>query len=782
MRVFETHRRRGNYVLLGLILACVLGYAWLQWPADEPPGVPHGPTVRLAPESAERDARTGPPSAVGALPGSDGVAERTRSDGAAAEPGAPSSEMLVRVVDARSNPIAGARVRARDPLGGTDRDRVAELGSTDVAGQLRIARAELIEAYGSVLLEALSPADGAVRTFVRADARDVRLVLLPYGRADLRVVDESGAPVEGARIAAAERERLNGADALTSEHEWITDGAGIAELRGLAVGRLECIAAAPGFAARVADVDIHAALEAPQTIVLRPGSGLNVRVVEPSGAPVEGAWVRADETSGLLGIPADSARSGADGIARLQSLDARAERLQLHATAPLHVSAGLVLEPGWVAAGEIEIVLAPACAVLVRARDPHGRSIPLRAQAYVEGDGSPWRETPALANGHGEAGAEVSLDGLPHGVALGVRVRAGAFCVGWFGGLVLTPGEQRRLELRLPELAALDIALRESDGAPTSAAVLLRGEFALSGLEPNADRVARDVIEVPSSGRARAWLPRGTYAVDVRAAGTGIQQSLLLDRDRTLELAIAPPARIEGRVVDENGAPHAERWVGWVAESRSSWALCDESGAFRFELPHEDPSGLRWLACTREGLVVELGAPRAVSGATVELVLDVVPRRGSLVDVESGRRISGWVRIEPTAGGSYDAPPLSRGEIEVGADGTFAFELPRGSWRAVGVRAGYQSYATAISRDDDSSMQIGLFLGRRCTVPPPVGISGRATVTVRSERGGGLVWEDSRDVDVGSELIELPFALPSGAVDCTWVGVDARVQHRIEVR
>jgi len=135
-----------------------------------------------------------------------------------------------------------------------------------------------------------------------SDSSDPAVVRLRQGaRVDVEVVSAlDGSPVADAMVT------LLGASRLSE----MTDGSGSARLRGAAPGFVALKVSASGFATQTVMMRIpeSAADATRQRVELEPGVIIAGKVVDPSGAPVEGATVRAVAVGNLMGSTVGGSR------------------------------------------------------------------------------------------------------------------------------------------------------------------------------------------------------------------------------------------------------------------------------------------------------------------------------------------------------------------------------------------------------------------------------------------------------------------------------------------
>ncbi len=220
------------------------------------------------------------------------------------------------VTDSQGAPVEGAEVSARPageiveivmPLvpGPISRDAA----STDAAGRFRIPDLYRGRRYEVV---ARHPRLGSAKApdVEAPDARPIRLRLIPPPSLPGRVVDRAGAPVAGASVIL--RRWLVTVQGLEipdlSPKKTATDAQGRFVVTGLEPGEHVLDISAPGYTRHYQHgVEIpETGASAPVEVELQPGTFLEGRVLDESGAPMRGAGVEVDsdlqEQASFLGL------------------------------------------------------------------------------------------------------------------------------------------------------------------------------------------------------------------------------------------------------------------------------------------------------------------------------------------------------------------------------------------------------------------------------------------------------------------------------------------------
>ncbi|HEU4535879.1 MAG TPA: carboxypeptidase-like regulatory domain-containing protein, partial [Polyangiaceae bacterium] len=274
--------------------------------------------------------------------------------------------LAVEVVDEGGKPVAGASVRAflvRDEAA-----YEAGQGATDGAGRARLAGLARGELW--VLAEAAGRQRASSRVVSLGDERSARLTLRPAATLVVRVSDDRGKPLPGARAS------VRGGDPLPFGALAGADGVATLSRLGPAPWSVEVTLAGYESVKRSSVVPGGG----PLAIELRPLGQLSVAVRAPDGSPAAAAavWVTG---SGLW--PPRRVEADAEGRATVAGLTAGA--YDLMAQRGDDVSPTLVAEP--LGRGElkaVELRLAPGRRLSVRAVDGPGEgAAPVRGAAVV---------------------------------------------------------------------------------------------------------------------------------------------------------------------------------------------------------------------------------------------------------------------------------------------------------------------------------------------------------------------------------------------------------------
>lgn len=422
------------------------------------------------------------------------------------------------------------------------------------------------------------------------------------------------------------------------------------------------------------------------TIELAPGSVLT-GVVRCQGEPVVGADVRI----ALRGENAELAVGSTDGSGAFRFVNLPAAEVLVQVASARFAEKWSNVQIAAGSAQHVEIEMEPGTAL-------RGRVVDAATGAPIAGAlvSDSWTMKRAVRTG---ADGRFELDGLRRRSYLLCHVRADGYVTA--SEDVATKLDQD-LEVRLGRGGEVRGRVVGADGTPLPSAYVA---------------VCANFMKVPGIGEAD-WIPArldgdGAFVITglrsdlhywlmARAPGRGMRTyalpRLLADGERGElgDVVLSASAVVEGRVVDDRGAPlvgvsvtangrnaDAFRWtggdakVGDVSQFEGRSAKTDGSG--RFRLP--DLSGGRWrIVFTPRGrsepleqeVLLHEGEVRSGLEFVVPLGLSIA---GTLVAVD-GKPFVDWVQLEAIR--EDDATP-ARGSARVAPDGGFRFEgLPPG--------------------------------------------------------------------------------------------------------
>ncbi len=566
-----------------------------------------------------------------------------------------------------------------------------------------------------------------------------------------RVLDESGRPLAGARIA------LTRLPSYLERGELLLAGRAYpepaAETRSGPDGSFRIEAPESGFWSLVVRSAGRAPMEYPlwpliegahlEPVHLPPATTLTVHVTGAGGGPLAGAVVSAlgpgpgtppAEGGRWRPIPRRLARSDEAGTARLPRF--AGEPLRLDGVDPA-LGIGVWNQDVPPGASEVGVVLAPVPGRTLRAVTAGGTPV---AGAIV------WSAGP-LPMARTDAAGEARL-ALAGGEAVGVQLDG-------------PDGLQAEAEVEPPPADGSDgepPPADGSDGEPPPVVAVLEPTPERSGLvveEGTRRAVAGAWVWVPASpaqaartdrsGSYRlAILPgRKTSALEVAATGyvpTWMDLADPSSQEALPTVALTPAFALGGTVVDGAGKPLSEVAIRVVPDARShasglrimrteGFARSDAAGRFRIAGLH--PQARYRLEAALEGfprLVRDVPAPDAGSRDDVSMALVMArgPRVVGRVAGPAGEPVAGArVGLRPEAYRSGPFQTAETPELSATTDGEGAFEIadvPAGKAEAVVVASGW---ASGELRDLDVPGGPGRVDVGVLTLEPEVPIEGR---------------------------------------------------------
>ncbi len=528
--------------------------------------------------------------------------------------------LAVEVVDEGGRPVAGASVRAY-----LVRDEVAyEAGAatSDAAGAATLGA--LVRGELWVLAEAPGRQRASSRLVSLGDGRALRLTLRLAASLSVRVSDDRGKRLAGARVS------VRGGDPLPFGAQTGADGAATIGRLGPPPWTVEV--SVPGYESARRSAVVPGL--APLAFELRPLGQLAVTVLAPGGGPAGGAsvWVAG---SGLW--PARRLEADATGRATVAGLTAGA--YDVMAQRGDEVSPTLIAEP--LGRGEeraVELRLGPGRRVSVRAVDGAGDDAkPVRGAAVVaveEGVSSFPREGTTGENG------VVTLGPLAPGPVT-VSARAEGFVAS--GAIALPPDAPSPFVVALVRAAVLRGEVVDKGGFPVQGAFV---EVV------GTDAAGMPIVETPERAGFRAahfaWMSPGPAAL-VPAGELGVMPGPLP------HIPPPGPTTVIAPELRRRAPPPPEPWVS------------GDDG--RFRAAPVPPGRLR--ALVRHPLYVEALSDAVDVGPGGEASVRVVLRGGGSVEgrvVDGAGRPVGGARVEMAA--TYGSLVRSAVSAE---DGTFAF-------------------------------------------------------------------------------------------------------------
>lgn len=562
----------------------------------------------------------------------------------------PVGRIVGTVVDVQGVGLEGAEVQLKGSgfdtlyVGSTDST------STDVAGAFVLGGVPLGARFRvAARREGLAPAE--VEVALSSDRRTARVEIMLREGCTVRgrVLDQSNRPVAGARLKLWPSLVASGSDsfvamarvrsvAAEAQPTAESDANGDYRFTGLAPGRFEVSARAPGFApAQVRDIEIAEGARdvAVDAITLARGSRIEGRVVDGARRPLVGARVSAigegqDRIGGVSfsGVPVEqhpnavSTASGPEGRFVLDGLDQRRRhylQVRLDGYAP---AARASVQPG---GAPLSIVLERALTLPGQVVDEQGEGI-AGAQVYGRprlshpSGGSTYAAPPPMMRATAGWDGRFALKGLaPGGAKVGASdpsYLADELDVTLRAGSVPEP-----VVLTLRRALALGGRVTGADGTPVVGATFvigrahqnggvssetaeahtdLEGRYRIGGLEPGHVTVTVTHPDWLSASREANLLPE-----------TAGEPNKL---DFTLERGFA----ISGRVLDEaTGAPVAAATV-WMVPPQSA----DPMAALP-QRTRSDAAGAFVLRGVRPGEVVLRASSDGYAPASLEQPIEV---------------------------------------------------------------------------------------------------------------------------------------------------------------
>ncbi len=578
-----------------------------------------------------------------------------------------------RVVDNEGRALAGARVRSfgKPSLSAAD-------GGFEV-----YASSQLEEAWIDAFLAGFAPGKSHVQTLgVREPIEGLELVLERGGVLRGRVLDDAGRGVAGARIEFHE----------SSEVRAVSGVDGRFELGSLPLdGRWLSVAVrAEGFARERVSFDDGRLPSHEHEIRLERAFDLSGVVTDERGAPLP----RVSIGIGRGQYDADAARTTSGDGGRFTLRDVRAGKAQLFATLEGFAAHDVEFDSR-LQRGALAIVLRKGGSLRGRTLDEHGaplaginvtlrsRDSYLDSRATSDADGRF-----ELANVPEQQGLEVECYGAGR-VRTNVRVAhdarevkvvlqpAAGLCGRVVDAATGAPVARFRVRLIEPALqpgdesmtgygASWSVGGREFSGSD--------GRWSMAGEELAAGMVTG--IEITAAGYAPGRIARAV--------------AVLAPEEQPLEIALAPPAHLEGRVLDaRNGAPIADASLRVVLVSGPEQRAVDESakrtlsnarGEFALR---ELSSDAIWLVVDAAGYARRIAGPFEPTQASAQLSIELIrgatlrgvlldsagaPLAGQTVNVTSHERRTGERRdwdLATDASGRFELAQLSAGTYEI---------------------------------------------------------------------------------------------------------------------
>jgi protocatechuate 3,4-dioxygenase beta subunit len=746
---------------LTLILALGAGLMLLQPPDEEPPKGSRGQRVEAEDGARQLPGVTATEATPAALAAAVDAWPDAPAEAAAASPAAPAwpgvpHVLTGRVLDPSGAPLAGARVllvpdaatlraanvagERNNRLAGMRRDGLpATLSGADGRFELRSnllgwrPREEQVNEYPFqpallVSVPGCALLGRACAAFAdrHLDLGDLQVV--PEARIEGQVVDESGAPLAGARI----ETDLNGNWSDGERAPWpierwwhvaTSDEQGRYVLEGLPAFDIDVSASLAGRVDASTSVETEEGLTATaEALVLQHGRAVAGRVTDPQGRPVAGARVGAVRlnlaqrgTSQSLELLRRQLRDMAEASRVLTDADGRFELrglLRENVSVAGHAEGfeAAVAHDVRLGRRDLELALQPPAELLVSVASALGGAPVVEAtlearRAWNRGN-RPDRLEPLLAV---EPVADRPGHWLVRGAGPGatsVEVTAPGFALAreWADGQ--QPGARGTLQVLLAKGVALDVAVLDDAGAPLAGAAV-----ALCWRDEDGDLVAaRRNGRSDEAGRYRfEGLQPGVYAVTAAAEDHAPRTSadVLIDAhapEQPLEVRLARAARLRVSVLRADGQPGAGQSVrlapaGPDAEEREESA--DRHG--RLFLADLEPGA--WLVSAGGMLPLPVTLPAGEERA-VELRL---PVRCRIV----GSLTSDGLPVAQADVGAWNDDDEGA-EAETDEAGSFELDLSAGEW-TVWARApagGASSASVTLLPGEQRRVELQLPAGR----------------------------------------------------------------------
>lgn len=569
-----------------------------------------------------------------------------------------------RVVDkASGTPVAKYRAYS---------DSSAAAAEVESGGPFQL---QLAPGPAEIIVEAEGYMRGEQSLIIEPDKPATVEIALLRGRSiHGRVVGPDGAPLAEAAVMVA------GGEGRSDVWQETAEG-GEFELDGIPAGPVTLQVTRPGYLGRRIAV---AADRAQVEIALTKGRSAGGRVVDENGQPVEGAEITA--SSAAHDADMQSATSTADGLFRIDGLgegrhsfearkagyrEAALRDVDLAANAPI-----VLTLRGSGATGTLHGTVRGFAGgtwlfgnVVVRSLDDDGGW----AQGTIQRDGS------------------YRIEQVPAG-AVELRARAGS---------TRREASSRRVSAHVPPGGEAEVNLSFDDGAVIRGLVTMGGQPA----------VGRDVSFASGLGSWRSFtdadgryeltgVEPGHYRVAVVSGSRAYETTYDVTGSATFDIA-ADFARLEGRVVDADGAAVAGAKVEATANDNEADGTSDSAGAFLLEVP----AGKYEVRASKKGFATAL--TRGETGGAA-LLLRLVPGDGirvRLFDARDNTTLGGYVVARDNSGAQ-----LGRVD-EQESDGTLRLALPPGSYRISVSASGYATQTVAASAPRTGELPIGLTPG-----------------------------------------------------------------------
>lgn len=439
-----------------------------------------------------------------------------------------------------------------------------DAGGSFAFGALRPGEYQLLATLGDRV------AQEAVTVPRRRDVDDVTLALAAGVTVDGTVVDDTGAPIAGAKVRLdrrAPRPRMGAATATT-------DGAGRFRFGPIAPGELELAASRDGYLpATDEEVRVAAVESRTVTLALQRARRIEGKVVDREGTPVAGAVVVASPRGQGSDVET-SDRTGTDGAF---GLDLRGGGYALQITHELFRPGEASVEAP---ARGLVVRLEPGAGIEGEVLDEDGK--PVRG-AHVAVVAAAPQQDRAARRATTDARGRFRLGGLDPGTVFVIAQRSMAELAATAVARVEVPPEGAApVRLRFEAGLALAGTVVDPDGAPLAGVKVWA-----HGAERNRGGGFGEFLAATSQGQAESddagrFTIRGLRGGEhlVTAGKEGFWQPTPPPRvrpgDAEVRVVLSRRAAVRGRVVGEGGAP--------LASARVNGRLPEE-GDGRFSVP-----------------------------------------------------------------------------------------------------------------------------------------------------------------------------------------------------
>ena len=532
-------------------------------------------------------------AAAGFLPG-----ERQRVKPGAAQPMLvkldPAAEISGVVVDPAGQPVAGARIGipASDPL---EEGFLSAGVRSSADGRFRLTG---LKPGG--LFELTASREGFERTTAKArtsplgrPAAPPLRIVMGRGRTALgRLVDEAGQPVVGAGIVLAGMEEMLGeAQQVTSNKE------GRFDVPHLTPGRYMLIAGHPDHAPLTQEVEIPSGAPTVDLgdLVMPAGGGIEGRVTDTEGTPIEGAEVEAtpalDSGSpgfGFTGMSMSMSmgplRTGPDGSFRVPGLN-RGGRFDLHVKHPAYAE---VTVPGVESPTKepVRIELKAARTVSGRVVNAEGEPVAGATVASVDRNDGLGALRSYQSLGVTDAEGRFRVGGLAPGT-LNLEVSADGYQTQWLDGFHV-PGDRDVDDVKvvLERGSWLDVRVLNAEGEPVPEASVF-AVLQAPGQEETRSRTLRmrsfAQDRTDAQGRCRLKLAGpGLYAVKTDLGGKASVSVNAGPGGTPVEIRLPRGFQVSGRVIGEDGAGAPGIYVRSEGGPMPAIAQTEADGSFVF--------------------------------------------------------------------------------------------------------------------------------------------------------------------------------------------------------